>query len=524
MPTSPMTTATEKTVLALAYCAVLTVLLFPIWYVDIVPTPDFPSHLSRLYVLSVLDTNATLADMYEAKWEFLPNMGLDLFALAAMKAVPLITAGKLFMSASILLWMAGTAWLSRVLTGRWQVAPLFAALFVLNTAFFLGFMNFMVAAGVAIVGLAAWASMSGWNPWTRSILILPLTMVAYFSHIFGFAVLACCILGFELGREIAEPRISWQRGLRRLAVAFAVLLPVIAIFIFITPHHGHGGEWDFRGLTRSYARIGHASYLTYGRPYYVAVVFILLVGAAGLATRKIAIDRRMWPVLIGLGIAALLAPIKMMGGEFVDIRLPAIIGALGLASLSIRAGRPLQLIACAILAGLLIYRAVIMTDTWTRYDREYAELAEAVELIEPKSKVLAAKIKPASRPPVDVMMIYSHFLDLIGVQRNFFTPIVMAWPSQHPLRTIEPYRKIAAVSSRQGILPADSHLPILASGEPSWIGNRLPYLIRWQCNFDYVVSFDVGNGRNPAPAFLRELKSGEFFTLYRVVPDGGTCG
>ena len=518
-----MTKAAEKSLLALAYCLVATSLLFPVWYVDFVPMPDFPGHMSRIYALSVLDTNTTLAEMYEAEWDYLPNIGVDVFVLAAMKFVSLIAAGKLYISASVLLWMAGTAWLNRVLSGQWLIVPLFAAPFVLNTCFFLGFLNFMAASGLAIVGLAAWASMASWNPLTRLIFILPLTIVTYFTHIVGFFILASCMLGFELGRELAEPRILWQRGFRRLLLAAAALLPVVAIFIFLSPHEGHDGGWVFGDITRFYTRIGYAAYLTYGQPYYIALAFILLAGGVGLVTRKIAIDRRMWPILIGLSVAAVIAPVRMIGAAFVEIRLPPIIGALGIGSLWEHAGRLPKLVFGCILAGLLIYRAVIITETWTAYDRDYNEMAAAADKIEPGSKVFVAQVTPKSASGYGALMIYSHYLDLIGVQRNIFSPLIFAWPAQHPLRATQSYRSLSASSANQGILPSDHDLEALASGRTGKVSDRLPYLVRWQCKFDYLVNLHVDEGRNPATALLETQQNGKFFTIYKIIADRKDC-
>lgn len=519
-----MTTTREKSLLVLAHGLVLASLLFPVWYVNIVPVTDFPGHLSRIYTLSVLDTNPTLAEMFETDWGYLPNITIDLFVLAAMKFVPLIAAGKLYISVSVALWMAGTAWLNRVLTEQWSIVPLFAAPFVVNTCFFLGLMNFLAGAGLALVGLAAWASMASWRTWTRLICILPLTIVVYFTHLVGFIILACCMLGFELGLELVEPRISWRRGLRRLVLAAAALLPAVAIFIFLTPHQGHDRAWIFGDMIHAYTRIGHAALLTYGRPYYPALVFILLAGALGLATRKIVIDRRMWPILLGLGVGALIAPVSILGGAYVHIRLPPIIGCLGIASLKVRAGQLTKALFGCVLAGLLIYRANVITKTWIQLDRDYAELAAAVDPIEPGSKIFFAEVAPKSVSGRTTHLMYLHYLDLIAVRRNLFTPLVMAWPAQHPLRSTEAYKSLAVSTSHYAILPRNRDLAPLASGEPSEVTARIPYVTRWQCKFDYLVNLHIGKGRNPDPAMLETWHTGTFFTIYKIIADRRDCG
>ena len=88
----------ESPVVVAAHLFILIVVLAPIWFVEMVPMPDFPGHLARIQVLASLDTDRTLADFYEAHWTLYPNLLVDLFVLGAMHVMPIVTAGKVFIS------------------------------------------------------------------------------------------------------------------------------------------------------------------------------------------------------------------------------------------------------------------------------------------------------------------------------------------------------------------------------------------------------------------------------------------
>lgn len=520
---NPVSRRHELWYLGLAHCLVLSVLLFPVWLVDIFPAPDYLSHMARIYVLSALDSDPMLATMYEARWGFLPNLAMDIFILVAAKGFPLLVAGKLFISACIILWMGGAAWLHFALSRRWCFAPLLAALFVLNAPFFFGFLNYTFSAGVAILGLAAWVTMTSWRLLPRLVCFFPIAIIAYFSHIVGFAILAACVLGFECGRELEEARFSFARMLRRLLYATVPFVPLLLVYFFLTPHGAHDISTSFGDIWRSYARIKHATSLSFKTPYLLALLFVAVIGGIGLLTRTVAIDRRMWPVLLGLGLAALLVPVKILGGAFLDIRLPAVIGCLGVASMNVRISRAPQITIGVVLTGLLLYRAVVLSFAWTGYDRDYANLTEFMNSIEPGSKMFLALDEGETRADRYALTIYSHYLDLMGVQRNIFTPRVYAWLGQHPLRAKPGYWWLGAVSAYQGKPIETKDLLVLARGDHNTTAPRYPYLRNWQCHFDYVVVAHRAGMSNPAPTILDVQRTGRYFTLFKVNPTGKRC-
>ena len=97
------------------------VTLAPLLVVDHPPLHDYPNHLARVYVLAHLDDSPLLAEYYEAHWEVLPNLAMDLVVTPLLGLVQPETAGKLF-GALILLSTAPAAGLLHfALFGRWSL-------------------------------------------------------------------------------------------------------------------------------------------------------------------------------------------------------------------------------------------------------------------------------------------------------------------------------------------------------------------------------------------------------------------
>jgi len=99
-----------------------------------------------------------------------------------------------------------------------------------------------------------------------------------------------------------------------------------------------------------------------------ALIFLAAVTLIGLVTRTLALDRRMWPVIFGLGVAAILAPTNIMGGAFVHARLPAVIGCLLIAGLNDNAHRTIKIVA-----GLKMIQRYLK-DIQSKTDSEIAKL------------------------------------------------------------------------------------------------------------------------------------------------------
>ena len=71
-------------------------LILPFLITSYLPLTDLPNHLERQHILSDLTTSPALQNYYHYGWQLVPNLGIDLFVLAALFVVPIDLAVRVF--------------------------------------------------------------------------------------------------------------------------------------------------------------------------------------------------------------------------------------------------------------------------------------------------------------------------------------------------------------------------------------------------------------------------------------------
>ena len=146
---APCVTRQTSRVLGIALLLVLILLLAPLAVTPYLPLMDAPSHQARLAVLQSLLVTGEGSAFYRLDTLLLPDMGFDLIGLLLALCFGPGVAGWLFFAAMLVLTLSGVIALSRVVTGRWSLWPLSAALLSYNLYTFLGSFSFDL--GVALV-------------------------------------------------------------------------------------------------------------------------------------------------------------------------------------------------------------------------------------------------------------------------------------------------------------------------------------------------------------------------------------
>jgi hypothetical protein len=167
-------------------CAVL---LVPLFLVDVPPLLDYPNHLARMYVLAFGAPDPILSRMYEQHWAIIPNVAIDLVMPEMLKFLPIYVAGRVMLAATLLLPLAGVIVYHRAAFGVRSYWPLAAVLAAYNALFILGFMNFLLSLGMALLAAAGWLRWRSSHPaWVTAFGAL-MTTVIFFMHAFGLVFL-----------------------------------------------------------------------------------------------------------------------------------------------------------------------------------------------------------------------------------------------------------------------------------------------------------------------------------------------
>ncbi|HEX3402927.1 MAG TPA: hypothetical protein VHT74_21635, partial [Acetobacteraceae bacterium] len=163
-------------------CAIL---LAPLALVAMPPLLDYPNHLARATVLAFGSSDPILSRIYAAHWTIIPNLGTDLVLPPLMHILPVHLAGRIVVGCAILLPVIGTLAYSRATFDTWSAWPLAAGLVAYNGTVLLGFINFVVAIGIALLLAASWIAWRDRYPALTVTLAGIGTIALFFCHLMG---------------------------------------------------------------------------------------------------------------------------------------------------------------------------------------------------------------------------------------------------------------------------------------------------------------------------------------------------
>ena len=189
--------------------ALIAALLIPFLLVDVPPVLDYPNQLARWFVLGHTD-DPILSHFYAPNWHLTPNLGFDPLGVALVKLLPVHVAGRIVLALSLLAPVLGALLYAKAAFGKWTVWPLGVSLIGFNGIFFLGFVNFLLATGLAFAAAGLWLWLRRQGRDRDAVLMgAAASALIFLCHIFGVALFAL-LIGAQ---EIAQPRSGLPRWL-----------------------------------------------------------------------------------------------------------------------------------------------------------------------------------------------------------------------------------------------------------------------------------------------------------------------
>lgn len=505
---------------AVALAAAACVLIIPLWVVHTPAMPDYPAHLAGFHLISGSAKAAPLSDFYAIHWAFVPNLASELIVPLLGKVMPLNTATKLFLSAAVAMWVLGPAAIQRAVTGKLGVAPLAGAFFAYNANFTWGFFNYYFAAGLSFVVFAVWIRTEGRRGPSALAGFALVTTALYFCHLIGaviFLVMAGC---YEAARAWEDHGWSFTALSRRLLPIALIFLPVTFAFLVLKPAGTNGGTFAFDFGDTIGDRIGAAIQSAYGEPAYLLIGLLAILVFAGFAYGRLRVVPVLRPLVIVLALLTLAAPEWALGGWGVDLRLPAVLGAMVFATMEWTIDRR---IAAGLAAGLLLATGWISTSmaaSWQGYDRQYKEFRVALTQAPKGARIMTVVDSNALGKAVD--QPYWHMAEFAIADRDAFTALMFATKGQHVVQLKPPFDRLAATSAQQGSPPDVADLDDLAAGNEAGdpdIKTTFPYLKFFQCHFNIAVVITGSGKPSEVPDLLTLRHKGSFFSLYDIHPN-----
>lgn len=428
-------------ILFLAAAGLVTVA--PLLIVDLPPLHDYPNHLARAYVLAHLDESPHLARYYEARWELLPNLAMDLILPPLLRLLTPQTAGKLFCGLILMSAVPAVGLLHFALFRRVSPWPAAAALFAYNYVFIFGFLNYLLGVNLAVTGVALWILLR--NKPLAAVVAFGgfFSTLLFIVHLYALGLYAVVVCGFELwqwraaktGRGVFETK-------RMLATIVQFLVPLV-LFVVAGPSLPRSA-WE-PGSWSVWAKIGGLySVFNSGNPSQDSAFLLLipfgLVFLAIVGRFQFANGMRM-PLLL-LGGCFLLMPGLLFGSGYADYRMPfaallfAIAGTDWIPSPG-SSRRALFLVVAVLLSA----RTALISRAWAETREEYHAVEEAISTLPEGSRVLgyliAGEPRFGNQPPL------GHAVTLAVIRKSAFVPSLFAFPGKHPLRLRPAYQEIA---------------------------------------------------------------------------------
>lgn len=434
--------------------ALCLVLLAPLTLADVPPLLDYPNHLARLFVLAFVAHDPVLARFYQPHWGIIPNLALDLTVPPLLRVFPVHLVGRAVVGLTILLPVLGAAAYHRALTGRLSYWPLGSVLFAYNGALLRGFLNFVVAVGLALLLGAAWVAWREQRP-TRAILIGALGAVAlFFCHLTGLLFFAVLIGGHELLILWTDP-FRFGGVLRRAG-------PVIAVFAAPVVLYGVSdlGQMQGAAVFRSVADKANAALMpvmNYLWPLDLATAALCVaVPALCLARRWCAVPLRAAAAIAVLLVLFIGLPTAFKGTFDLDTRfvmMAALMAPAALVSVAIPR-RAAWVIGIGFLVLFSARMAVLMT-VWHDWAGYLGQFRSVIASVRPGDVVLTVRLPRGTENDIwtsvatarrlsDGTVVDAHLPALLLIEHRAWWPFLFDNPSQQPIETRAPFLTLAA--------------------------------------------------------------------------------
>ena len=334
--------------------------MVPLLYPPIPPLVDLLGHMGRYRVEVDLATSPWLSRYYGFHWAAIGNLGVDVLILPLSKLFGLELAVKLIVLAIPPLTVAGFLWVAREVHGRLPPTALFALPFIYSHPFMFGFVNYALSIALAFLAFGLWLRLARLNRLRlRAILFVPISLIVFFAHTFGWGVLGLLCFSAEAVRQHDAGR-SWPRaGINAALHASVMALPLL---IMIAWRSEMGG-----GMTKGWfvAKFKTSFILLALRDRWkafdiasLAVALILLLSMIVEARRPrgtLTFSRNLAFSSLVLLTGYFLLPWMIFGSAYADMRLFPYVVAVALLAIRFRDQVPMHTARVLAVLGLLFF-------------------------------------------------------------------------------------------------------------------------------------------------------------------------
>ena len=385
----------RRAVAALALLAAL-----PLLWPDIPPLVDLPGHMGRYRVQLELGGSPFLRDFYGFEWALIGNLGVDLLVVPLAKLLGLEAAVKLIVLAIPPMTVAGFLWVAREVHGRVPPTALFAVPLAYNFPFAFGFVNFALSMAFAFLAFALWLRLARLGRLRlRAALFLPLSLLLWVTHAFGWGALGVMAFSAELVRQHDSGRSAFEAPARAALHCLALAPPVLLMLAWRSGHVGGGtGDWFNWAAKLQWFLMALRDRWQWFDVAAVGAIVLLLVFS--LASRRIGFSRNLAASALFLLLVYLLLPRIVFGSAYADMRLMPYLLAVAVLAIRPREDSGRRLAAGLAIAGSLfvLARTGGTAASFWLYDRSYDRELAALDHVPRGARMVSFVGMRCARP------------------------------------------------------------------------------------------------------------------------------
>ena len=504
----------------LVHLALAAIAIVPIALVELPGLGDYLNHLARMHVMAEYDDSPHLRSLYLFTDVLRPYNGMKLVVPALAKVMSIYDAGRVFIAMAMLMPVLGAIVLHRVAWGTAGALPAVAFLFVYNGLLSWGFLNYLLASGLALLLLAAWLKARHWPRWWRALFFAVAATLVYLCHVIAFGAYCCGVAGIEFARAWQAGRGQWRQIALNWAAAAAQAIPGALLIsqlevgrFTVAPAITAFGDLAARqqALASPFSFLGGGADLA-------GLAALLALATWAVLRRRATLSATLWPaaaVLLGI---AVLVPEWIDGTWGMHIRLPLLGVLILLAASNLRLSRREQGVLLAGVAALLVLKATAATIALRQVERDIVELRDLVQAIPEGERVLVAiATLSEAKNRIGPWRMTAQSAMVALIERDVFIPylfsgVTVVQPLPHLLRLSTPHgHPISRSALAEGITARDG--PGMPEGDGQ--GRRI-YWRNWPANFGYVIWQHFGAAGLSHPHLLEQVAAGRSATIYRV--------
>lgn len=504
--TEPLTPWWGRTSTMLAFMVVSTI---PLWFVSTPPLIDFLGHMARYHVALDIGNNPTLARAWGYEWSVIANLGVDLLIMPLARLVGLETAGWIIAALLPPLMIWGIFRAARAVHGDIPASTLAALPFVLAYPYQYGFVNFWLAAGLAFHAFALWVALER-RTGLRSLLFVPIGLLIWVCHAYGWAVLGVLVGGYELSKFSL---LDLQGMLRNLVKAVSRTWPLLVTLAAMAVWRSNSSGAETLGWFDFSWKL-HAAILTLrdqSRLLDLASLgaIVLLIYFACRDSRA-TVDPRFGLAALIFTAALILLPFQLFGSAFADARVYPFLFIAAILAVKLHATPESQGIARKMAVGfaaLFAVRVAVSAVGYVDYDAAFQRHLTALDHVERGSSVAVLVAHPCDTPWR--LSRVDHLGSMALLRRDAFVN------SQWDVPGAELLRPKHALGTRFNADPSqfvrDASCPSDLRPELAAKIGRLP-----EGYFDYMWVLNFGRQTLPTHPSWTPVYSDDNSTLYRL--------